>query len=60
VRDRPGYAAPERSGYAVPERPELLRGLRTWQREAHTAYFAAPRRDFLLVATPVRARRCAR
>ncbi len=36
----------------MPERPELLRGLRTWQREAHAAYFAAPRRDFLLVATP--------
>ncbi len=43
---------PEQPGYTVPKRPELLRGLRTWQRDAYAAYFAAPRRDFLLVATP--------
>ena len=37
---------------AGPVRPELLRGLRPWQREAYQAYFGRPRRDFLLVATP--------
>jgi superfamily II DNA or RNA helicase len=35
-----------------PARPDLLGGLRAWQREAYEAYFARPRRDFLLVATP--------
>jgi len=35
-----------------PVRPELLRGLRSWQRAAYDAYFAAVRRDYLLVATP--------
>jgi superfamily II DNA or RNA helicase len=32
--------------------PELLDGLRQWQKEAFTEYFRLPRRDFLLVATP--------
>jgi superfamily II DNA or RNA helicase len=31
---------------------ELLGGLREWQKEAFAEYFRAPRRDFLLVATP--------
>jgi superfamily II DNA or RNA helicase len=43
-------AVPE--GASSPVRPELLRGLRTWQREACGLYFARQRRDFLLVATP--------
>ncbi len=33
-------------------RADLLPGLRGWQREAWTAYFRLPRRDFLLSATP--------
>jgi superfamily II DNA or RNA helicase len=35
-----------------PARPELLAGLRDWQRDAYGAYFRRPQRDFLLVATP--------
>jgi superfamily II DNA or RNA helicase len=33
-------------------RPDLLLPLRSWQKDAYHEYFAAPRRDFLLVATP--------
>jgi superfamily II DNA or RNA helicase len=33
-------------------RPDLLSSLRSWQRDAYHEYFRAPRRDFLLVATP--------
>jgi superfamily II DNA or RNA helicase len=35
-----------------PARPELLRSLRGWQREAYDEYFRRQQRDFLLVATP--------
>jgi superfamily II DNA or RNA helicase len=35
-----------------PARADLLPALRGWQREAWTAYFRKPRRDFLLAATP--------
>jgi superfamily II DNA or RNA helicase len=35
-----------------PLRPDLLRPLRRWQRDAYREYFRAPQRDFLLVATP--------
>jgi superfamily II DNA or RNA helicase len=35
-----------------PKRADLLPGLRGWQRDAWTAYFRQPRRDFLLSATP--------
>ena len=35
-----------------PARPDLLPGLRGWQREAWTNYFRQPRRDYLLSATP--------
>ncbi|HLI39259.1 MAG TPA: DEAD/DEAH box helicase [Streptosporangiaceae bacterium] len=35
-----------------PVRRELLGSLRDWQRRACGEYFARPRRDFLLVATP--------
>jgi superfamily II DNA or RNA helicase len=35
-----------------PARPELLRSLRGWQREAYDEYFRQQQRDFLLVATP--------
>jgi superfamily II DNA or RNA helicase len=33
-------------------RPELLTGMRAWQKAAFGEYFRLPRRDFLLVATP--------
>ena len=33
-------------------RPDLLAGLRAWQKAAFEEYFRQPRRDFLLVATP--------
>jgi superfamily II DNA or RNA helicase len=33
-------------------RPELLTGMRVWQKAAFEEYFRLPRRDFLLVATP--------
>ncbi len=33
-------------------RPDLLPSLRSWQRDAHLAYFRCDQRDFLLVATP--------
>lgn len=36
----------------LPARADLLPALRGWQREAWTAYFGRPRRDFLLAATP--------
>jgi superfamily II DNA or RNA helicase len=36
----------------APVLPELLRSLRSWQRDAYDAYFRAQQRDFLLVATP--------
>ncbi len=35
-----------------PVRPELLRGLRSWQKDAYQSYFRDDQRDFLLVATP--------
>jgi superfamily II DNA or RNA helicase len=35
-----------------PLRDDLLVGLRGWQKDAYYEYFRAPRRDFLLVATP--------
>ena len=42
----------EGSRSGVPLRPDLLPPLRGWQKDAYHAYFRAPRRDFLLVATP--------
>ena len=33
-------------------RADLLGPLRAWQKEAYREYFAQPRRDFLVVATP--------
>ncbi len=33
-------------------RPDLLRTLRAWQKDAYAAYFRGAQRDFLLVATP--------
>jgi superfamily II DNA or RNA helicase len=44
-----GEAAPS---VIQPARPELLLSLRSWQRDAHQAYFRRDQRDFLLVATP--------
>ncbi len=35
-----------------PARPDLLLSLRSWQKDAHRAYFRSDNRDFLLVATP--------
>lgn len=35
-----------------PRRPDLVLALRSWQKAAYQEYFSAPRRDFLLVATP--------
>jgi superfamily II DNA or RNA helicase len=43
---------PDQPTPTVPLRNDLLRSLRSWQREAWDAYFRHPRRDFLLVATP--------
>jgi superfamily II DNA or RNA helicase len=49
----PAPAASEGTRAAfTPLRTDLLRPLRSWQREAYDAYFRRPRRDFLLVATP--------
>ncbi len=42
----------EATNSGAPLRPDLLPALRSWQRDAYQAYFRAPRRDFLLVATP--------
>lgn len=42
----------EGNPYQNPVREDLLPGLRRWQRAAYEEYFRAPRRDFLLVATP--------
>jgi superfamily II DNA or RNA helicase len=39
------------NGY-LPARADLLPALRGWQKDAWTAYFRQPRRDFLLSATP--------
>jgi superfamily II DNA or RNA helicase len=39
-------------GGQIPARADLLPGLRGWQRDAWTAYFRQPMRDFLLAATP--------
>ena len=33
-------------------RADLIGPLRAWQKEAYREYFAQPRRDFLVVATP--------
>jgi superfamily II DNA or RNA helicase len=35
-----------------PARPDLLLSLRSWQKDAHRAYFRSDQRDYLLVATP--------
>jgi superfamily II DNA or RNA helicase len=53
-RDVVVRSGPARSDAASSDaaRPDLLGMLRAWQREAYEAYFALPRRDFLLVATP--------
>jgi superfamily II DNA or RNA helicase len=46
-------AADDRAPFGrQPARPDLLLSLRSWQKDAHRAYFDADRRDFLLVATP--------
>jgi superfamily II DNA or RNA helicase len=47
----PAPAADSRPPFA-PVRPDLLAGLRSWQRAAYDSYFATAGRDFLLVATP--------
>jgi superfamily II DNA or RNA helicase len=47
----PATAGDARLSFA-PVRPELLRSLRGWQREAYDEYFRRQQRDFLLVATP--------
>jgi superfamily II DNA or RNA helicase len=47
----PATAGDARLPFA-PVRPELLRSLRGWQREAYDEYFRRQQRDFLLVATP--------
>jgi superfamily II DNA or RNA helicase len=47
----PATAGDARLPFA-PVRPELLRPLRGWQREAYDEYFRRQQRDFLLVATP--------
>jgi superfamily II DNA or RNA helicase len=47
----PAPAADSRQPFS-PVRPDLLTALRSWQRAAYDSYFAAARRDFLLVATP--------
>jgi superfamily II DNA or RNA helicase len=48
----PASADGLRQHATAPVRPELLRSLRSWQRDAYDAYFRAQQRDFLLVATP--------
>jgi superfamily II DNA or RNA helicase len=49
----PAPAPPAEPGPpGTPRKPELVAGLRPWQRAAYTEYFRHPRQDFLLVATP--------
>ncbi len=51
-RDSSRDDSPREETYQTPVRADLLPGLRVWQREAWSAYFRQPRRDFLLAATP--------
>ncbi len=48
----PAYAADDTRPPLSPVRPDLLRSLRSWQRDAYCEYFRRAQRDFLLVATP--------
>jgi superfamily II DNA or RNA helicase len=49
----PAPASPDDASQPVaPLRPDLLQAMRPWQKAAYGEYFRAPRRDFLLVATP--------
>jgi superfamily II DNA or RNA helicase len=48
----PATATDDRRPPLNPVRPDLLRSLRSWQRDAYYEYFRRAGRDFLLVATP--------
>lgn len=48
----PAQGRPEQPKPQTSVRPDLLQGLREWQKEACAAYFLSSQRDFLLSATP--------